>query len=98
VVHTDGEREDMLAAARRRREEERRRLQPFLDLSAREQEILFLLTEGLSAQAVARRLYVSTSTVRMHIQRILRKLEVKTQVAAVAKTHSAGWARAMRSA
>jgi DNA-binding NarL/FixJ family response regulator len=46
-------------------------------LSAREREVMKLLAEGLSTQAVAQQLFVSPTTVRVHVSTVLRKLRVK---------------------
>jgi two-component system nitrate/nitrite response regulator NarL len=44
-------------------------------LSAREQEILELLADGLRAPAIAGRLQIATATVRTHIQHLYDKLD-----------------------
>jgi two-component system nitrate/nitrite response regulator NarL len=44
-------------------------------LTAREQEILDLVADGLSAPAIARRLQIATTTVRTHIQHLYEKLD-----------------------
>lgn len=46
-------------------------------LSAREWEVMELLGEGLSTGDVAQRLFVSATTVRVHVSSVLRKLRVK---------------------
>jgi DNA-binding NarL/FixJ family response regulator len=53
-------------------------------LTAREREVFELLTEGLSGQAVAARLYLSPETVRAHIRNGSAKLGATTRVQAVA--------------
>jgi DNA-binding CsgD family transcriptional regulator len=53
-------------------------------LSKRENEILGLLAEGLSGQAIAERLYLSPETVRTHVRNATNKLGAKTRVQAVA--------------
>lgn len=53
-------------------------------LSHREREVLELLTEGMHAAAIAERLVVSMPTVRTQIRSILTKLEVSSQLEAVA--------------
>jgi two-component system nitrate/nitrite response regulator NarL len=45
-------------------------------LSPREQEVLELLADGLSAPQIARRLQLAISTVRTHIRHLYNKLEV----------------------
>jgi two-component system nitrate/nitrite response regulator NarL len=44
-------------------------------LSAREQEVLELIADGISAPDIARRLQLATTTVRTHIQRLYDKLD-----------------------
>jgi DNA-binding NarL/FixJ family response regulator len=51
-------------------------------LSAREWEVMQLLSEGLSTDAVARRLYLSATTVRVHVSSVLKKLRVKDRESA----------------
>jgi DNA-binding NarL/FixJ family response regulator len=85
------DREDLLAAASQRRAEEARRFSQFASLSQREQEVLELLAEGFAAEQIAERVFVALSTVRTHIQAILRKLDVNSQLAAVARVREAGW-------
>ncbi len=52
-------------------------------LTPREAEILGLMSEGLSTEDIARRLFVAQVTVRTHISTILRKLRVPDRAAAV---------------
>lgn len=47
-------------------------------LTPREKEVLRFLAQGLSAQEVAERLYISVHTVRRHRHNILQKLHLKT--------------------
>lgn len=54
-------------------------------LSAREQEILGLLTEGLLHKEIAQRYTCSIHTIREHLRRIYTKLNVSTSREAVAK-------------
>ncbi|MCP5070959.1 MAG: PAS domain S-box protein [bacterium] len=53
-------------------------------LTPRERDVLKLMTEGLDGTAIAEKLFLSTATVRNHIQHILSKLEVHSRVEAVA--------------
>jgi DNA-binding NarL/FixJ family response regulator len=55
------------------------------NLSAREMEILVLLTEGLSNKEIASRLNIGTGTVRTHIAHIFEKLHVRCRSEAVAR-------------
>jgi DNA-binding NarL/FixJ family response regulator len=59
-------------------------------LTASERRVLFYLTTGKSAQDIADDLVVSVTTVRSHIRSILRKLGVRSQLAAVAVANSRG--------
>jgi DNA-binding NarL/FixJ family response regulator len=49
---------------------------PLDDLTARERQVLSMLTEGASTTAMAERLCVSTNTVRSHVRSVLLKLGV----------------------
>lgn len=51
-------------------------------LTARERECLALLVEGLDTGAITRRLGVSTTTVRSHVQALLTKLGVHSRLEA----------------
>jgi DNA-binding CsgD family transcriptional regulator len=53
-------------------------------LSLRELEVLRLLADGRSNEHIADSLFISVTTVRNHIQNILRKLEVHSKLEAVA--------------
>ena len=57
-------------------------------LTVGERRVLFYLTEGWAAQDIADALVVSLTTVRSHIRSVLRKLEVRSQLAAVAIANS----------
>lgn len=54
-------------------------------LSAREMEILVLLTEGLGNKEIAARLDISVGTVRTHVTHIFEKLHVRCRSEAVAR-------------
>jgi DNA-binding CsgD family transcriptional regulator len=54
-------------------------------LTAAEFEVLNALATGLSNAAIARRLFISPETVRTHLYRIYRKLDVGTRTQAVLK-------------
>lgn len=60
-------------------------------LSPNEVEILLLLMAGFTPTEVARSRVVSLATVRTQVKWILSKLEVSSQLAAVATAHRAGW-------
>lgn len=59
-------------------------------LTPRETEVLGLLASGNASQDVANELFISLTTVRTHIQNILRKLEVHSQLEAVALAFKRG--------
>ena len=54
------------------------------DLTEREREILKLMVEGLSNNEMAKRLFVSHSTVKFHVSNILSKLGAASRTEAVA--------------
>ena len=60
-------------------------------LTHREREIVQLLSEGFAALNIAARLNLSHATVRNHIQNILRKIEVHSQVEAISVAFRKGW-------
>ena len=66
---------------------------PVPGLSAREQEVLSLLAEGLSNAEIGGVLFISPITVRNHLSSIFAKLQVSTRGQAVARAHSSGWPR-----
>jgi len=53
------------------------------ELTDREREILNLIATGLMNKEVAAKLFISTATVKTHIQHIYEKLQVNTRVEAV---------------
>jgi len=53
------------------------------DLTSREWEVLDCLREGLSTRRIAKRLFITETTVRRHVGSILRKLDVPSREAAV---------------
>jgi DNA-binding NarL/FixJ family response regulator len=53
-------------------------------LTVRQREILQMLADGMQTDAVARKLGLSTETVRTHTKRILAKLDADTRTQAVA--------------
>ena len=59
-----------------------------MQLTASERRVLYYLTKGKSAQDISGDLVVSLATVRSHIRSILRKLGVRSQLAAVAIANS----------
>lgn len=57
---------------------------PATALTRRETEVLTLLAEGLSNQAIAVRLHLTEGTVKSHLARIYTKLDVDSRTAALA--------------
>jgi DNA-binding NarL/FixJ family response regulator len=56
------------------------------NLTARENEILDLLSQGFRNKEIAERLFVSVNTIRTHIYNIYEKLHVQNRVEALNKT------------
>jgi DNA-binding NarL/FixJ family response regulator len=65
---------------------------PLAGLSQREREVLELLVQGLPNKLIARRLEISDKTVKSHLTRIFRELDVtdRTQAALWAERHGLG--------
>jgi DNA-binding NarL/FixJ family response regulator len=63
----------------------RRAIQHASVLSGRETEVLQLLAEGMTTDAVGRQLFLSPATVRTYAENAMRKLEASNRVHAVAK-------------
>ncbi|HET7813749.1 MAG TPA: LuxR C-terminal-related transcriptional regulator [Candidatus Baltobacteraceae bacterium] len=63
------------------------------DLTARENEILALLVEGLTNKEIAQRLVVSPRTIETHVERVLGKLGVGSRSRAIAKAVRTGLVR-----
>ena len=68
-----------------------RALEPFTRLTPREADVLRLMIQGRSAAEMARAFVVAEATVRTQIRAVLRKLEVSSQLAAVARAWQSGW-------
>lgn len=65
----------------------------FRSLSAREMEILRLITKGLSNKEIAKALGISRQTVKNHMTSILRKLAVNDRTQAAVYALRRGWIR-----
>ena len=55
---------------------------PFADLTERELDVLQEVARGLSNKQIASQLHISEETVKVHIRNLLRKLHVRSRVAA----------------
>ncbi|AMH18476.1 nitrate/nitrite response regulator protein [Hafnia paralvei ATCC 29927] len=55
---------------------------PFADLTERELDVLQEVARGLSNKQIASQLHISEETVKVHIRNLLRKLDVRSRVAA----------------
>jgi DNA-binding NarL/FixJ family response regulator len=71
-------------------EEEQSSTQSWAMLSPRKQEILGMVAEGLSNAQIARRAFLSESTIKQHLRAVYKVLGVKnrTQAAAVFRRHT----------
>lgn len=85
------ERHELLRALRTSRQETQRRLAPFQQLTPKESLVLDELTQGKSVESIACEWVVSEATVRTQVRGVLTKLDVRSQLAAVAKARAAGW-------
>ena len=59
-------------------------------LSGREHEVLGLLAEGLTTQAIAERLIIAPGTAKIHIHHILGKLGARNRIQALQRARAAG--------
>jgi two-component system nitrate/nitrite response regulator NarL len=67
-------------------------LSPSAQLSPREREILRAIARGASNKAIARDLGIAETTVKIHVQHVLRKLDFasRVQAAVIATEHGLG--------
>jgi len=59
-------------------------------ISKREWEVLLLMSEGLSNQEIADRLFVSLNTIKTHSSNLFEKLDVKRRTQAIEKAKRLG--------
>jgi DNA-binding NarL/FixJ family response regulator len=62
----------------------------FDELTAREHEVLRLLTQGLSNAEIGAELYIGETTVKTHVTRILQKLHLRDRAQAIVFAYRAG--------
>lgn len=84
-------RHDLLTDMRLARQRKYAAQAPFRALTNKECLVLEYLGDGLNAQEIAQAMFVSLSTVRTHVQSVLLKLGVHSQLAAVAMAHERQW-------
>jgi DNA-binding NarL/FixJ family response regulator len=59
-------------------------------LTSRELEVYRLITEGLSNAEIGRRLFISGTTVKTHVTRLLQKLELRDRAQAIVLAYQTG--------
>ena len=74
--------EALLTRLRRSEEEQRSELEPVLDLSSRELDVLRLIARGLENAQIAETLNISPRTAKNHVSNILTKLGLPNRVQA----------------
>jgi LuxR family maltose regulon positive regulatory protein len=60
-------------------------------LTERELEVLRLMAQGASNQAIAKQLFITVGTVKSHINHVLGKLNAHNRTEAVARARALGW-------
>ena len=83
-VMSEDDRTELLTSWHQMRDEQQRVAARLATMTPREEEVLRLLYAGTPVREIAARLEVSEATVRSQVQRVLRKLDVRSQLAAVA--------------
>jgi DNA-binding NarL/FixJ family response regulator len=63
-------------------DEQQRLLEPWIDLSARQREVLELVVEGLTNAEIAGRMFLSESTIKQHLRAAYKALGVKNRTEA----------------
>lgn len=62
------------------------------ELTPREKDVFFALARGLTNAEIARELFLSETTVKTHVGRVLAKLGARDRIQAVIIAHWGGWA------
>jgi DNA-binding NarL/FixJ family response regulator len=84
VLTTEAERFELVSSWLAVVHEHREVLARLATMTPREAEVLRLLYAGLPVRTIAQQLQVAEATVRTQVKRVLRKLEVRSQIGAVA--------------
>ncbi|MGO2746686.1 response regulator [Microbacterium sp.] len=63
---------------------------PTVSLTERERDVFIAIGEGLTNTEIAQKLFLSESTVKTHVGRVLMKLEVRDRIQAVILAHRLG--------
>ena len=82
---------ELLAALTASRDQQTARMRPYLTLTERERQVLSELANGRSVNEIAAAWVVSAATVRSHVQSVLTKLGVGSQLQAVVLAIRSGW-------
>ena len=69
----------LVASLRENRPAEERNIE---QLTRRERDILKLITQGMTNKAIARKLSITESTVKVHVKHLLKKMKLKSRVEA----------------
>jgi DNA-binding NarL/FixJ family response regulator len=72
------------------RENRRQRPPAVEQLTSRELEVFRLLSEGLSNAEIGRRLFISGTTVKTHVTRVLQKLDLRDRAQAIVLAYQTG--------
>jgi GAF domain-containing protein len=93
---SDAEREQLMALERERtaagfRMDPGSSTQTRPQLNSSQQEILRLITDGLTNREIAGQIHLSENTVKSHVQEIFRRLEARNRVQAAVRATKAGW-------
>ena len=85
------QRQQMMMDLRRHRAQEWTRTSMFQRLTHREQQVLGALCDGFAVDVIAEKWSISVATVRSQVRAILTKLNVNSQLTAVALVRKTGW-------